>query len=115
MSLFLVFSFSFAEASAQEQYRQHKVAQGETVYSIAKKYGISEAAIYRLNPDAKAGIGLNSVLIIPSEDSINTASVQVDFKKHRVKRKETLFSIAKKYGIKVDDIRNTTSTSIPKN
>lgn len=105
MSLFLVFSSSYAEASEQEQYRSHKVTQGETVYSISKKYGISEAAIYRLNPDAKAGIGMNSILIIPSEDINNTGSVQLDFKKHRVKRKETLFSIAKKYGITVDDIK----------
>lgn len=105
MSLFLVFGISFAEIPAQEQYRSHKVAQGETVYSISKKYGVTEAAIYRLNPDAKAGIGLNSILIIPSGDIINAGSVQVDFKKHRVKRKETLFSIAKKYGITVDDIK----------
>ncbi|MEM7085500.1 MAG: LysM peptidoglycan-binding domain-containing protein [Bacteroidota bacterium] len=105
MSLFLVFSMSYAEGPAQEQYRSHKVGQGETVYSISKKYGVSEAAIYKLNPDAKAGIGINSVLIIPSEDIINAGSVQVAFKKHRVKRKETLFSIAKKYGITVDDIK----------
>ena len=105
MSLFLVFGSSYAEVSAQEQYRSHKVTQGETVYSISKKYGISEAAIYRLNPDAKAGIGLNSMLIIPTGDIINAGSAQVEFKKHRVKRKETLFSIAKKYGITVDDIK----------
>ncbi|MBL4663727.1 MAG: LysM peptidoglycan-binding domain-containing protein [Flavobacteriaceae bacterium] len=105
ISLVLVFSVGYAEMSAQEQYRSHKVVHGETVYSISKKYGISEAAIYRLNPDAKAGIGTHSVLIIPSDDIINAGSVQVAFKKHRVKRKQTLFSIAKKYGISVDDIK----------
>jgi len=90
---------------AQEQYRSHKVEQGETVYSISKKYGISEAAIYQLNPDARNGIGTNNILIIPSDDIISAGSTPVEFKKHRVKRKETLFSISQKYGITVDDIR----------
>ena len=105
LAFFLWFSFSYTEVSAQEKYRSHKVEKGETVYSISKKYGVSEAAIYRLNPDAKRGIGSNSVLVIPSGDIINSGSVQVKFKKHRVKRKETLFSIAQKYGITVDDIK----------
>lgn len=101
----LVFDFGYAEGSSQQQYRSHKVEQGETVYSIAKKYGVSEAAIYQLNPDAKLGIGTNDILVIPSEDTINSSSVQVKFKKHRVKRRETLFSIAQRYGITVDEIK----------
>ena len=105
LSLFLVFGSAYAAIPAQEQYRSHKVVQGETVYSIAKKYGVSEAAIYQLNPDAKAGIGTNTMLIIPLVDGINSGSVQLEFKKHRVRRKETLFSIAKKYGITIDDIK----------
>jgi len=36
-----------------QQYRTHTVEKGETVYSIAKKYNTTEAAIYQLNPDAK--------------------------------------------------------------
>jgi LysM repeat protein len=104
-AFFLTFCFCFSEAIAQEKYRSHKVEKGETVYSISKKYGVSEAAIYRLNPDAKRGIGSNSMLIIPSGDVINTRSVPIEFKKHRVKRKETLFSIAQKYGITVEDIK----------
>ncbi|MEL6811741.1 MAG: LysM peptidoglycan-binding domain-containing protein [Bacteroidota bacterium] len=101
----LFFGFSYAEGPLQEKYRSHRVQQGETVYSISKKYGISEAAIYKLNPDAQNGIGSNSILIIPSGDIISAGSAQMEFKKHRVKRKETLFSISQKYGISVDDIK----------
>jgi len=105
IAFYLVFAFSYAEGPAQEKYRSHRVQQGETVYSISKKYTISEAAIYKLNPDARSGIDTNSIFIIPSGDIINTASTSLKFKKHRVKRKETLFSISQKYGISVDDIK----------
>lgn len=94
-----------ASIPQQEKYTSHKVQEGETVYSIAKKYGISETDIYRLNPDARAGIGLNSVLIIPASSSIIIPEQQLEFKRHKVKRKETLFSIAQLYNIKVDDIK----------
>ena len=47
----------------QQQYRSHRVAKGETVFSIAQKYGTTESAIYRLNPDAKNGINTNTICI----------------------------------------------------
>ncbi len=105
ISFLLASCVSYAEIPVQEKYRSHQVQQGETVYSIAKKYNVSEAAIYRLNPDAKNGIGTHNILIIPSSDIINEGSTPVSFKKHRVRRKETLFSISQKYGVSVDDIK----------
>lgn len=84
-----------------QEYRTHRVVEGETVYSIAKKYNVSEADLYKLNPDARQGVKLNAILIIP-EGSDNGG---VTFKKHRVKRKETIFGIASKYDITVDDIK----------
>lgn len=101
----MVFGVSYAEGPSQQNYRSHQVKQGETVYSISKKYGVSEASIYTLNPDARNGINSSSVLIIPSGGISDAGSIQVKFKKHRVKRKETLFSIAQNYNITVDDIK----------
>jgi len=103
LSLFLTLSsVSTNSLAAQETYKSHKVQQGETVYSISKQYNISEESIYNLNPDARDGITENNILIIPASDT--NMSVW-DFKKHKVRRKETLFSIAKKYNITVDDIK----------
>ncbi|MCW5520301.1 LysM peptidoglycan-binding domain-containing protein [Aureitalea sp. L0-47] len=101
--LVIIGSVSVAPTYGQE-YRTHEVKAGETIYSISKQYGVTEQAIYALNPDAKNGLRSNTVLIIPSE---STAAVQekVTFKKHRVKRKETLFSIAQRYNITVDDLK----------
>ena len=87
-----------------QQYRTHEVKAGETIYSISKQYGVTEQAIYSLNPDAKNGLKSNSVLIIPSEGN-TTVQEKVSFKKHRVKRKETLFSIAQRYNVTVDQLK----------
>lgn len=91
--------------NAQEKYRSHTVKNGETITSIAKEYGISESEIIRLNPEVRNGVSALNVLILPVNDVINSTSQEVKFKKHRVKRKETLFSISKKYNVSVDDIK----------
>ena len=80
------------------QYRSHTVKAGETVYSIAKEYGVATSDIYQLNPDARSGVTPNEVLVIPEAQPVR-------FKSHKVKRKETLFSIAQKYDISVDDLK----------
>ncbi|MDX1462565.1 MAG: LysM domain-containing protein, partial [Marinirhabdus sp.] len=67
----------------QANYRSHTVQQGETVYSIAKQYGTTRKAIYDLNPDARTGIQPNTVLVIPSEDVINSTTDSDQFKTHR--------------------------------
>lgn len=82
----------------QQQYRTHTVAQGETVYQIAQNYGVTEKAILELNPEAKNGIYPNTVLKIPREASIFD-NADVYFKEHKVAPKETLYGIAKEYGV----------------
>lgn len=92
--------------AVQQSYNNHTVEKGETVFSISQQYGISEAAIYKLNPDAKSGVRTGSVLVLP-RDLINTrtSDKNVTFLMHRVKRKETLFSLSQKYNISQDDIK----------
>ncbi len=90
-------------------YKSHKVQVGETVESIAKRYGIEPADIYKFNPEAQKGIYENSVLIIPSKSTkdnvTDSAKESVIFKEHKVKRKETLFGISKEYGVAIEDIK----------
>ena len=104
--MILLCSFS---AIAQD-YKTHKVKQGETIESIAKQYLVTPFDIYALNPDAKNKLDLDTVLIIPSsrvknEPIIEPVKEVIGFKKHKVKRKQTLYSIAKEYGVEIDDIK----------
>lgn len=105
-SFILVFSFT---ASAQN-YKTHKVKLGESIESIAKKYQVTPFDIIALNPDAKTNLGLNTVLVIPNSIVLaNPSEVKekrlLNFSTHKVRRKETLFSLSKKYNIDIEDIK----------
>ncbi len=104
VSVTFLFMISCGSA-AQQQYKSHSVQKGETVYSIAQKYNISEETIYNLNPDAKNELKVNSVLIIPSSSVISSGTNNNNFREHKVKKKETLYGIAKLYNVSVDDIK----------
>ncbi|MDX1719613.1 MAG: LysM peptidoglycan-binding domain-containing protein [Salegentibacter mishustinae] len=102
-----LFQLSTLSASAQE-FKYHTVEAGETVYSIAKSYNISEEAIYKYNPDAKGNLEVSSKLVIPlsqqkKETSAETEDIQ--FITHTVKRKETLYRLSKDYNVEIDEIK----------
>ncbi len=101
---FLMILLTGCSATAQ-QYKSHTVVRGETVESIAEQYNISADDIIKLNPEARRGIRRNNVLVIPSKAVKISKDASVTFINHKVKRKETLFGIAKKYNITVDDIK----------
>ena len=91
----LFFIFCINLLFAQNDFQSHIVEKGETVYSISKTYMISEGSIYRLNPDVKHVIKTGLVLILP----LDGEEVTVDIKTYRVKRKESIKSIASKFNL----------------
>ncbi|MEH6765731.1 MAG: LysM peptidoglycan-binding domain-containing protein [Aequorivita antarctica] len=104
VSVTLLFMVSCGSA-AQQQYKSHAVQNGETIYSIAKQYNISEETIYNLNPESRNGLKVNSVLILPSSSVISSGTNNNNFREHKVKKKETLYGIAQLYNVSVDDIK----------
>ncbi|WP_026915546.1 LysM peptidoglycan-binding domain-containing protein [Christiangramia portivictoriae] len=109
----LCFLFQVISMSANAQsYKYHTVKKGETVFSISQSYSIDEEDIYKYNPEAKNGIGIDEKLVIPisenkTEVSSNTetSATPVSFKEHQVKKKETLYSLSKEYGVSIDHIK----------
>ncbi|MDG1393794.1 MAG: LysM peptidoglycan-binding domain-containing protein [Flavobacteriaceae bacterium] len=116
ISVFFVFSgFGFAQ-----NLKTHRVKVGESIESIARVYKIMPADIYALNPDAKSDFSQNMVLIIP--ESVNSATNSsseikelVSYKVYKVRRKETLFSIAQKFNLTVEDIKTHNKRLYSKN
>lgn len=111
--LTLIMFFSCATINAQN-YKTHKVKDGETIEGIAKKYLVTPYDIYSLNPDAKNGIKRNMVLIIPNSKvkDVPQATISkelIGFKEHKVKRRETLYSLSKKYEVEEDEIKKHNS------
>lgn len=89
-----------------QKFISHQVKEGETLYGIAKKYRVTVKDITRLNPDAKEEIYEGLVLILPAtKNPVEPLEQEVAFKTHKVKRKETLYSISKKYGVPQEVIK----------
>lgn len=104
-------------AFAQEKAVSHTIKQGETLSAIARKYKTTTAEIIKLNPDAAKGIRAGAVLQIPSADrpepktSVSEPTKtekqsENGGKKHLVQSGESLFKIAKKYGVSVKDLES---------
>ncbi len=106
--LCLILLFSFNTVNAQN-FSTHQVKKGETIEQIASRYYVTVSDIYALNPDAKEELKPNTVLIIPVSKSkkpkITLVKELQGFKKHKTRRKETLYSLAKKYDISEEDIK----------
>lgn len=95
---FITGSFAFAQKTLK-----HKVVSGDSFYSIAKKYGVTENEIYALNPKSKGQtLQLNTILIIPA--SKEKVKKSLDF--HTVVSGESFYSIAKKYDLSVEELKN---------
>ncbi|WP_438711549.1 LysM peptidoglycan-binding domain-containing protein [Aquimarina muelleri] len=80
-----------------QQYKSHKVAKGENVYRIAKRYNTTPEAIYKINPTAKDGISEGEILAVPVLGN-------QEYKIHVVEKGDTVYSLSKKYNISVETI-----------
>ena len=72
----------------------HTIERGQTVYSISVMYNVTTDDIYKLNPGSKDGIKAGETLKIPQKSG--------SYHYHIIQPKETLYSVSKKYGMKVD-------------
>jgi LysM repeat protein/ABC-type branched-subunit amino acid transport system substrate-binding protein len=86
----------------------HIVAMGQTLYSISRIYGVSVAEIEKLNPEVKIdSLQINQVLKIPvskKEITENQDNLKAGFIIHKVKEKETIFSLSKQYRLSQDSL-----------
>ena len=96
------------QGAAQEKY--HTIQAGETLYQLTKKYGVGAADICEANPGLTAdNFQIGKVIRIPlsaaSAVAVSTPPEPAPKKQpecremYKVKRKETLFSISRQFGI----------------
>jgi LysM repeat protein len=81
----------------------HHVKHGETLYGIAKKYEVPQDTILAYNNAAQSGIKVEQVLKFPSKNALSNNNTAT-YIKHVVQYGETLYGIAKKYGVSVEEI-----------
>lgn len=105
-------------------YYAHLVQDRQTVYSIAKAYGVTEEDLYEANPSLReTGLQKSSILLVPvdkqkvaekaAESARNAAAAvapdrqqeqQDEYKEHTVRWYEDIDDIARRYGVTVQEI-----------
>jgi LysM repeat protein len=98
----------------------HTIAQGETLYRLTQTYGVSAEVICDANPGLSAeNFRIGEVIRIPASSEASTTTQQQSEQStpqipdavqsrcrdmHKVKRRETVFSISKEYGISTSEL-----------
>ncbi|MCR5219322.1 M23 family metallopeptidase [Treponema sp.] len=84
----------------------HKVAKGETFYSISKKYGITVDELCKANGITKNDVlKTGQTLKIPSKEGQSDTSAARKYDLYTVQKGDTLYRIAKINGITVDELK----------
>lgn len=78
------------------------VKKGDTLYGISNQYGVSVTELANLNNVTAETLQIGQTLIIPSKSGINPDNMFL----YTVKKGDSLYSIAMKYNIDVNSIKN---------
>lgn len=76
------------------------VKNGDSLYSIANKFGVSVESLKSINGITGNLINVGQRLVIPSDAGVNPG----DYVVYTVKRNDSLWNIANSYGVSVNDI-----------
>ncbi len=92
-----------------KEYFFHAILQGQTLFSIARAYGVTVEEILRENPDVNPDqIPVNQLIRIPvkkeqrqqpQRKQQTETLLEIAYTEHLVKRRETVYGISRKYDI----------------
>ena len=98
-----------------EEIAMYTVQKGDSLYSIAKKFGITVDEIKSLNNLTSNNLAIGEQLMIksstgdepinPEEECIGTGYVEPQYIMYAVQRGDSLYTIARKYNTSVDNIK----------
>ncbi|MBQ9556792.1 MAG: LysM peptidoglycan-binding domain-containing protein [Muribaculaceae bacterium] len=89
------------------EYYYYDAGANESIYDIAAKLGLTKDYIIKYNPDAADGIdnGMRLHFPVTQNGTTTTATAaQSSGIKHTVEQGETLYGLAKRYGLSIDDL-----------
>ncbi len=74
----------------------------ETIYSLAKRYNISQEELIKHNPELTEGLKAGQIIKIPKQKTEEEPKGKFIY--HKVKPKETLWRISKRYHLTFDEL-----------
>lgn len=96
-------TFGTTHMLADKSVGNHKVVQGDTLYSLSRTYGVSVKELKETNNLQSDTIKIGQTLKVPAKENVSGHN---STHSHLVKNGETLYSIAKKYGITVQQLKD---------
>lgn len=96
------------------EYQLYTVQAGEGLFSICRKFDVSQADINKANPEIEKGIKEGQEILIPiqkkqakkkTENPVKENTSAQEFIQHKVEKKQTLFAISRKYDVSQEDIK----------
>jgi LysM repeat protein len=99
-------SFQYIES---ENFIYHIAEEQQTVFSITQKYNVTQADLYKYNPELEySPLQVGQVVRIPKKENVSETGESFrpieNYVDHKVRRKETKFSISQQYNITVDEL-----------
>ena len=101
-----------------ENYISYIVEKNDTIYSIANKFGTTVDKIKKDNDLTSNNISVGQILIVDDRNNISSVKecygngdYSVDSLTYTVQKGDTLYSIANKYGVSVDSIKQVNNLS----
>jgi LysM repeat protein len=121
-ALFILLNAQVSQAGVQDsigvekkdgkRFVLHRLEAKETLYALSRKYGVSVDEIKKANADVNINeLKVGQVLRVPSPEKTTSASIGKNSSIHIVIAGETLYSIAKKYNVGVDEMKKLNPTA----
>ena len=103
-------------------YYSHVVLERQTIYGIAKAYGVTEDDLFEANPSLReTGLQKNAIILVPHKDKPAVQEVatpvtqeEKDYTEHIVKWYEDIEDIARKYNISVKQLMDYNGLKVRK-
>ncbi len=92
----------------KDAYFEHTIISGETLWSITRKYNVTEEELTDLNPVLISGFPAGVAIRIPVKETDLITATPVNeeaFFRHEVLAGETLFGLASQYNLSIPEIR----------
>lgn len=95
------------EEKDYDKFIYHFIEQGETVYSISKKYGVTTKSIISQNSISLNDLPIGLEIRIPKPQKVEIVDQisSEECKLHTVKPKETWYFLSREYKISVDELK----------
>ena len=106
------------EMRGGQRFVRHRVAQGETLFALSRRYHVAVDQIEAANPQLKNGLGIGEVVLIPRGAAGGKTAAATPAKtllptptaaatvpeRHTVAKGETVFGIARRYSLSPSEL-----------